>query len=116
MEQPTEVTRQIGYTSVFSRNRASQARTLVNVGGAGSSKSHSIAQLLIEKFITERDKQFIIARKTMPALRRSAYALIIDLMKEYGVYSFVEHNKTDNVLYLPQQNNAMWFFGIDEPS
>lgn len=106
----------VGYTPIFERNRASKARTLVNVGGAGSSKSYSIAQLMIEKFLIEEDKQFIIARKTMPALRRSAYALIVDLMKEYGVYSYVEHNKTDNVLTLPQKKNSMWFFGLDEPS
>jgi len=116
MAQQTEQIKQIGYTKIFERNRTSRARTLVNVGGAGSSKSHSIAQLLIEKFFSEKDKQFIIARKTMPALRRSSYALIVDLMKQYGVYSHIDHNKTDNVLTLPQMNNSMWFFGLDEPS
>ena len=111
-----ERTKLIGYTPVFEKNRACKARIVVNVGGSGSSKSHSIAQLMIEKFITERDKQFVIARKTMPALRRSAYALIEGLMKEYGIYEHILHNKTDNVMYLPQQDNAMWFFGLDEPS
>lgn len=106
--------KKIGYTTIFSQNRESKARTLVNVGGAGSSKSYSIAQLLLEKFITEENKQFIIARKTMPALRRSAYALLVDLMKDYSVYQYVEHNKTDNVITL--KSNAMWFFGLDEPS
>ena len=110
-----ETTKVVGYTSVFARNRASKARTVINVGGAGSSKSHSIAQLMIEKFITERDKQFVIARKTMPALRRSSYALIVDLMTQYGIYEHVDHNKTDNVLSLPQNNNSMWFMGLDEP-
>ncbi len=52
----------------------------------------------------------------MPALRRSSYALIVSLMKEYRLYSYVEHNKTDNVLALPQNQNSMWFFGLDEPS
>lgn len=113
-QQVKETTRQVGYTNVFARNRDSKARTLVNVGGSGSSKSHSIAQLLVEKFRTESNKTIIISRKTMPALRRSAYALIIDLLKDYGMYDYVAHNKTDNVL--TYQNNAIWFFGIDEPS
>ncbi len=71
---------------------------------------------MIWKFLEEEDKQFIIARKTMPALRRSAYALIVGLMEQYGVYKFVEHNKTDNVLSIPSKKNQMWFFGLDEPS
>ena len=48
---------------------------------------------MIYKFMNERDKQFIIVRKTMPALRRSAYALIVDLMEEYGIYKYLDHNK-----------------------
>jgi len=112
----TENYRAIGYTPVFERNRSSTARTVVNVGGSGSSKSHSVAQLMIEKFIVEQGKQFVIARKTMPALRRSSYALIVGLMEDYGLYQYVEHNKTDNVLTLPQSRNSMWFMGLDEPS
>ena len=111
-----EAIKKVGYTEVFARNRASKARTIVNVGGSGSSKSHSLAQLMIEKFITEQNKQFVITRKTMPALRRSAYALIVELMTQYGLYEHVDHNKTDNVLVLPQNNNSMWFMGLDEPS
>ena len=111
-----EIVRQVGFTDVFLRNRNSKARTVVNVGGSGSSKSHSIAQLMIEKFMSEQDKQFVVARKTMPALRRSAYALIVGLMEEYGLYKYVDHNKTDNVLILPQNKNSMWFMGLDEPS
>ena len=115
-QNETEIREQIGYTPVFEKNRDSKARTVVNVGGSGSSKSHSIAQLMIEKFMSEQDKQFVIARKTMPALRRSAYALIVGLMEEYRLYKFVDHNKTDNVLTLPRNKNNMWFMGLDEPS
>jgi len=111
-----EVTREVQYTNVFARNRASKSRIVVNVGGSGSSKSHSIAQLFIEKFVTERDKQFVVARKTMPALRRSSYALIVELMREYCIYDHVAHNKTDNVITLPHNNNSMWFMGLDEPT
>ena len=71
---------------------------------------------MIEKFVSEHDKQFVIARKTMPALRRSSYSLIVGLMEEYGIYKYVEHNKTDNVISLPQNRNSMWFMGLDEPS
>ena len=110
---PTDVL-QVGFTNVFTRNQASKANVLVNVGGAGSSKSHSVAQLLVTKFTNEDDKQLIITRKTLPALKRSAYALIVDLFKAYHLYDQMEHNKTDHVIHY--RSNAMWFFGIDEPT
>ena len=101
-------------TPVFDRNMASNARTVVNIGSSGSSKSHSIAQVLIAKLRTEKDKQFIIARKTMPALRRSSYSLIIDFLKEYGLYDYGVHNKSENTFALG--DNLMHFFGLDEPT
>jgi len=110
------IEKEIGYTDIFERNRNSTARTVVNVGGSGSSKSHSVAQLMIAKFISEENKQFVIARKTMPALKRSSYALIVELMEEYGIYKYVHHNKTDHVITIPQKGNSMWFMGLDEPS
>jgi len=116
MQAVKEVVRQVGYTSVFERNRNSKARTVANVGGSGSSKSHSVAQLMIDKFLNEKDKQFVIARKTMPALRRSSYGLIINLLQEYGAYKYLDHNKTDNVISHLQNHNSMWFMGLDEPS
>ena len=115
-QQVDEVIKRVGFTPIFERNRNSRARTVVNVGGSGSSKSHSLAQLMIEKFMSEHDKQFVVARKTMPALRRSAYALIVGLMEEYGLYSHVDHDKTNNVLTLSQNRNSMWFMGLDEPT
>ena len=107
---------EVKYTPLFAKNKESKARTIVNVGGSGSSKSHSVAQIMIDKFTTEKGKQFVIARKTMPALRRSSYELIVGLMNEYGIYPYFDHNKTDNVITYKQNNNSMWFMGLDEPS
>lgn len=104
----------VGYTRVFARNRESRARVLVNVGGSGSSKSYSLAQLIIDKFIEEREKLFIIARKTMPACKRSSYGLIIDLLHKYGIYNEEFHNKTDNIYQ--NGTNSIWFLGLDEPT
>ncbi len=106
--------KEVGVTGIYERNRDSTARTLVNVGGSGSSKSHSIAQVLIEKLRVEKDKQFIISRKTLPSLRRSSYGLIIALLKDYGLYEHGVHNKSENTFTLG--NNVMWFFGLDEPT
>ncbi|KKL24693.1 hypothetical protein LCGC14_2412800, partial [marine sediment metagenome] len=86
--------KEIGTTTVYEWNRNSTATTVIDVGGAGSSKSHSIAQLLIEKLVQEEGKAIGICRKTFPALRMTAMKLVIDLLKEYGIYNPGSHNKT----------------------
>ncbi len=102
----------IGYTKIFEANRDSKASVVVNVGGAGSSKSYSIAQLLITKLINEDNKVFGICRHTFPALRMTSYDLILGLLKQYGVYKEERHNKTANVY--SYKNSSMHFFSLDD--
>lgn len=111
MTQQT-VTRQIGYTNIFEKNRNSKKTVVINVGGARSSKSYSIAQLLIEKLLTEDHKVIGICRKTFPALRMSAMKVMLELLKDYGVYKDVQHNKTFNTY--TYGTNLIQFFGLDE--
>ena len=102
----------IEFTNIFARNRASKAKVIINVGGARSSKSYSIAQLLIEKLITEQHKTFGICRKTFPALRMTAMKLFFDLLKAYQIYDESKHNKSFNTY--EHGTNLVQFFGLDE--
>ena len=111
-QQDKNTTRQVGYTSVFERNRASKKMVIINVGGARSSKSYSIAQLLIEKLLTEDHKLIGICRKTFPSLRMTAMKQIFDLLKDYGVYREEKHNKSFNTY--EYGTNLIQFFGLDE--
>ncbi len=111
---PDIMAKEIGVTPIFVRNKKAQGKTVVNVGGSGSSKSYSIAQLLVGKLIEEDDKRFVIARKTMPACKRSSYDLIIGFLKDSGIYKESRHNKTDHVYR--HKNNEMLFMGLDEPT
>lgn len=108
-----EEIRQIGYTPVFEKTRASEAKTIVNVGGAGSSKSHSIAQLFIERLVSRKHYTGGICRKTFPALRMTAMKLTLDLLKDYGIYNPDRHNKTANIY--THGRNSLQFFSLDEP-
>jgi len=74
--------KEVGYTRIFELNDASKASVVVNVGGSGSSKTHSIAQLIIKKLITENKKKIGVCRKTFPALRVTAMDQILTLLKE----------------------------------
>lgn len=105
----------IPVTRVFTELKNTTQRIVVNVGGAGSSKSYSTAQYLIEKFIKEKHKKILVCRKTLPALKITAYYLIVDLLKKYSIYNFLKHNKTDRIIYNLRNHNFLYFTSIDDP-
>lgn len=103
--------RQIEVTSVFERNYAATKAIVLNVGGARSTKSYSINQLFLQKFINEDNKVFLITRKTLPSLRMTAYKVFVDLLEDYGYYHQCEHNKSN--LTIKYKNNIVYFLSID---
>jgi len=101
-------------TNVFDRNERATKPVVANIGGADSSKSHSIAQLMIQKFFNERNKSFLICRKTLPSLKLTAYRLVINLLKEYGNYRRLKHNKSEHTITAEEFNNFLVFLSIDD--
>jgi phage terminase large subunit len=100
-------------TRIFERNAASTARVVINVGGARSSKSYSILQLLAVRFLSRFPYRCLITRKTGPALKASAYASMIDILATAGMLDRVIHNKTDRTLQY--KGNLIAFISIDDP-
>ena len=105
--------KQIEITGIYDQLAQATKPIIVCMGGAGSSKSYSLAQLMIWKLVNERDKVIGIGRKTFPALRMTAYLLIANLLKVYGIYPHCEHNKSDN--YIDYRGNRIQFFSLDDP-
>lgn len=108
-------TRKVEVTVVFDQNARATERIVVNIGGSRSSKSYSIAQLMVKKFNEERDKNLLSTRKTLPALRTTAYRVAVDMMKDYGCYQYFTHNKSERTIYNPYKNNLWIFTSIDDP-
>lgn len=114
MNTPTsEGKLRVGVTTVFERNLACAETTIVNRGSARSSKSYSIAQLLVMFATSQEHKNILITRKTMPSLKMTAYKLIIDLITEYGYYNKDNHSKTSPFTY-KLGTNTFWFVSIYE--
>lgn len=113
MEEQATKKISVKYTELFEITRKSRAKVLVHVGGAGSSKSHSIAQYIIYLLVTKKNKHIAVLRKTFPALRLTAMALIIGLLKEYGIYDETNHNKTANTY--THGSNTIYFMSLDDP-
>ena len=88
-------------------------RTILLYGGAGSAKSWSIAQyLLFEKFYKMRNLGILVVRHTMPALRSSAYKLLLNQLRKYDLPH--KHNKSEGIIYNEDMNNFIIFRGLDD--
>ena len=105
--------KEVEYTTVFEKLIDAKHPIVVCVGGARSSKSYSVAQLLIKRMLEEKNKNFLILRKTRPSLKLSAYKLFIDLLKDYGIFKRTDLNMSD--LIYRYESNYIVFTSIDDP-
>jgi len=93
--------------------QGSKHRVNILYGGAGSGKSYSVAQHFIVRFFKERNKRFLIIRKTLPALRITAYQLVLDLLEEYNMTGKCKFNRSE--LTITRGSNKILFKGLDDP-
>ena len=107
----TQVT--IDTTNVFHKAYKSDTRITCLQGGTRSSKTYSLCQLFIVKALNETGKVFTICRKTLPALKGTAYRDIINLLKELDLYREENHNKSE-LSYILGNNNLLEFISIDQ--
>jgi len=101
-------------TKIYDWLEQSKARINILRGGTRSSKSYSMAQhFIFNKLVAGNNRVIIVARKTLPALRKTAMKLIIDLLDEYHIFDHCKINKRE--LELRYKNNLMYFMSLDDP-
>ena len=107
----------IKYTPVFTANleayNEKKYRVIANQGSSRSSKSYSIAQLLI-KIAIEEKKHITVCSPSLPHLKRGARKDFLDILKATNLYSDNDFNKTDNIYKFPATGSTIEFFGADE--
>jgi len=85
----------------------------VYYGGAGSGKSHFIAQKLILKALKNRRKVLIV-RKTLVSQKDSCWRLVIEVLQSWHIYERCQIRRSDYEIALP--NGSVFLFkGIDDP-
>lgn len=100
-------------TRVFDETIKANTRYVVNRGGGGSGKTQAVLQVIVTKFLTERNKRFIIIRKTLPALRDSTHKFFLELLDEIGIRGKVREEKQFlNYFY---KDNEIRFRSLDNP-
>jgi phage terminase large subunit len=99
-------------TRILRETAAAKTRVVVNMGGARSSKSHSVAQLLIHRALEEPGLRVGITRKTMESQHNSTIQLLMSLLGKYCLYEPALHDKTHNRYRLG--DSVFVFFGMDD--
>lgn len=93
-----------------------ESRWVILYGGAGSAKSYTTGQKILNRLLTEDNHRFLICRKVARTLRVSVFQLFKDLIATYPVQmqKYFKINKSDmTITYLPN-NSQLIFFGLDD--
>ena len=98
-------------TPVFPKLQKAQTRIVLSVGSSRSSKTYSTLQLLIGLALQEPGI-YSVVRKTLPALRSSAYRDFLEILKQNGIYNPNNHNKSELIYRIG--NSEIEFFSIDQ--
>ena len=104
---------EIKTTNVFHKAYNSKTRITCLQGGTRSSKTYSLCQLFIVKCLEETGKVFTICRKTLPALKGTAYRDVISILKDLELYNEANHNKSELSYML--NGNLLEFISVDQP-
>lgn len=107
---------ELKHTNIFTENYNAYnngKRIIINQGGARSSKTYSIIQLLIILCLTNKRIICSVVRKTFPSLRGSVLRDFIEIMNNLDIYDENRHNKTEQK-YTFDNGSIIEFFSIDD--
>lgn len=88
-------------------------RFLVFYGGAGSGKSHFIAQRLVYKALKDKRK-ILVLRKVNRTTKASTFQLLLDTINQFGITNYCVINRTDFSITLPTGSQFLCM-GLDDP-
>ena len=91
-----------------------KSRTKVIWGGAGSSKSFSITQVLLFKVLSEHNVKVLVTRKVARTLRYSVFALFKHIISKWKLQQYFTINKTDLTITCTINGNEILFLGLDD--
>ncbi len=96
-------------------NKRSRKRITINQGGTRSGKTYSILQVICEWCHANQNAGWVISivRKTLPALKGSAYRDFLHILSNENWYDESNHNKSELIYTL--FGNTIEFISVDEP-
>ena len=86
---------------------------IVLKGGAGSGKSHFVAQKIIFRCLSTPRHRFLVVRKVGATLRNSVCRLFVDILTDWGWDKLFVYNKTDFTIRFLNGSEII-FVGLDD--
>lgn len=81
-------------------------------GGAGSGKSHAIAEKTIFRLSTEQGHKILVVRKVAATLKNSVWALMLSKLEAWRLTGLAKINKSDKTIEI--FGNTLIFAGLDD--
>ena len=91
-----------------------RSRYEVFYGGAGSGKSHFVAQRMVIRHLAEPGHKTLVVRKVGKTSRHSTFALIRQTIAEWGVAHLFEVHRGDLDITNNVNGNQFLFLGLDD--
>ena len=104
---------EIQATNVFYKNDRCKAPIIINRGGARSTKSYSISQLLSTRLVNCKKRKILVLRKTLPSLKLSVYKDFKGIWSDWGIINRIKEEKQTLDYYYG--DNWLHFGGLDDP-
>jgi phage terminase large subunit len=80
---------------IYRKAYKTKNRYRILYGGAGSGKSHFVAQETILNMLNNKHMNYLVVRKVGKTLRNSVFRLLTDLINEYDLNGYFNINKTE---------------------
>ncbi len=105
---------QIETSAIYFKNLEAKTRYVFNEGGTRSTKTYSLNQT-IYTLAGESPAPVVcsIVSETMPHLRKGAMRDFFSFLKNNGLYSEENHNKSENIYHI--NKSIIEFFSVDTP-
>jgi phage terminase large subunit len=100
-------------TKIFKQNFLSNAKILINRGGAGSSKSYSTAQMLTIIFLQSSQVKILALRKSSTYIKHSLDEVFKEVFDQFSVRHLITENKTKR--FFQYNNNIIQLGSVNDP-
>lgn len=98
---------------VYKDAQRTKARYRVLYGGAGSGKSHFVAQEILLNMISVQHYSYLAVRKTSKSIRNSVFRLLVEMINEMNLQGFFNVNKTEMTI-TAINGNSLITSGLDD--
>ena len=86
---------EININAAYKPATKTKARYRVLYGGAGSGKSHFVAQEVLLNMMSDKEYSYLVVRKTGKSIRNSVFRLLTEMINDKGLSGYFKVNKTE---------------------